>query len=52
MNTFFLKHIQEIKQSMIQKHKHNKMCMVVNKITKTEYLKKLKKNWQSPKAVI
>lgn len=25
---------------MIQKHKHNKMCMVVNKITKTEYLKK------------
>ena len=29
---------------MIQKHKHNKMCMVVNKITKTEYLKKSKKN--------
>lgn len=29
---------------MIQKHKHDKMCMVVNKITKTEKIKKSKKN--------
>lgn len=29
---------------MIQKHKHDKMCMVVNKITKTEYIKESKKN--------